>query len=748
MTPGFPRAAIALALGLLPSLAMAQAGALEEVIVTATKQSASLQNVPVAVNAFSDEIIQEAGINNASDLAVMTPSLNIAVNTQPFTARFQIRGVGTAQTDIALEPSVGLFVDEVYLGRSGLGMSDLTDIERIEVLQGPQGTLYGKNTNAGAVSIFTKTPDLEQFGGYVEASTGNYDLQKLTLSATGPLSDTLAFRLSGNVHRRDGYMDNAAGDDLNSADDWNLIGKLLWEPNEAWRFLLSGSHVERDSKCCEADARQNNTVETELAARGFSVLPNDPWDYKVAVNVENDFELESDALSLVVDYQRDWGSFKSITAWNDSSGSSDMDIDRSELDIMSRINAVSEGDSLSQELRFSSALDHRLDYMVGVFYYEQTTDGGNGRPYIFLGEDFLTIANQQDLSDLPLPPLAQANLGLVAQPGDSIRALVTLETETFAVFGQSTLHLGDRWHLTGGLRWTDEDKYADLFVAVDSTAPSTALPGSPSLLTAVTTPVDDEFSRNTSNVDWLLNASFDASDEVMLYASVATGTKSGGFNTVNGTPEEREFDDESTISYELGIKSTLLDSSLRLNAAAFHSEIDDYQAQQQLDTGAGSRVDNFGEIQTTGIDIDLQALPLPNLTLSAGLLYMHKAEVTRGPQKGLQLPWTPDYSANLAATLVFPLGDGGLYLRGDYSYMDDHLTNASPETDDDDIQDRNLVNAKLGWRNEHWNVSVWGKNLTDDDYASLTANTFVFSGMDAFFLAPPRTYGATIRYDL
>ena len=126
---------------------------------------------------------------------------------------------------------------------------------------------------------------------------------------------------------------------------------------------------------------------------------------------------------------------------------------------------------------------------------------------------------------------------------------------------------------------------------------------------------------------------------------------------------------------------------------------------------------------------------------------MHKAEVTRGPQKGLQLPWTPDYSANLAATLVFPLGDGGLYLRADYSYMDDHLTNASPETDDDDIQDRKLVNAKLGWRNEHWNVSVWGKNLTDDDYASLTANTFVFSGMDAFFMAPPRTYGATIRYE-
>jgi iron complex outermembrane receptor protein len=573
----------ALVLACAPCLAFAQAGVLEEVIVTATKQSASLQSIPVTVNAFTDDIIQEAGINNASDLAIITPSLNIAVNTQPFTARFQIRGVGTAQTDIALEPSVGLFVDEVYLARSGLGMSDLTDIERIEVLQGPQGTLYGKNTNAGAIAIFTKNPSLEAFEGYAEASVGKYDLRKLTLSATGPLSQTVAFRLSGNVHQRDGYMDNAAGNDLNSADDWNVIGKLLWEPDTAWSILLTGSRVERDNTCCEADARQDESVERELADQGFSVLPNNPRDYKVAVDVESDFDLEADALSLVVDYYQDWGSVKSITAWNELKGRSNSDFDRSELNIMYQLNGVSEDDSISQELRFTSQVDQRLDYMAGLFYFEQTTDGGNGEPYIFLGDDFLTIAGQQDLEEL-LP--AGVPIRVVAQPGDSIRADVRLETETIAVFGQGTLHLGDRWHITGGLRWTDEDKSADLFVAIDSTAPSTALPGSPSLLNAVTTPVNDDFSRNSSNLDWLLNASFDASNDVMLFASAATGTKSGGFNTVNGTSEEREFDDESTISYELGIKSTWLDSTLRVNATAFHSEIDDYQAQQQLDTGA------------------------------------------------------------------------------------------------------------------------------------------------------------------
>lgn len=203
------------------------------------------------------------------------------------------------------------------------------------------------------------------------------------------------------------------------------------------------------------------------------------------------------------------------------------------------------------------------------------------------------------------------------------------------------------------------------------------------------------------------------------------------------------------MSYELGVKSTLLDATLRINATAFYTEIDDYQSQQQLESGAGTFVSNFGTVETSGLDFYLEALPLPNLTISAGLLYMHKYEVTDGPDDGLELPFTAEYSGNLAATLVFPLADGAIYTRADYSYMDDHSTNVASESDlqPKDFDDRNLVNLKVGWRNDQWNVSVWGKNITDDDYASQTVVTFPFSAMDAYFLAPPRTYGATLRYD-
>ena len=733
--------ASALALAVYGTGVLAQTGALEEVIVTATKQAESLQDIPVTVTAFTSETIQEAGINNAEDLAILTPSLNISSNLSPFNSRLTIRGIGTAQTDPALEPSVGMFIDGVFLGRSGLGMSDLTDIQRIEVLQGPQGTLYGKNTNAGAVVVITKSPNMEEFEGYLEASAGDYSMGKITGAISGPLSDTVAYRLSGNVLQRDGYYDNGGGDDLNDADNWNVRGKLLWEPTDDLSLLLDGSHVDRDTTCCGADSVQSDSVNTELANQGLPQDKNDPYDRDIAVDVDSSFELESDTLALTADYDQTWGSIKSITAWNDYDYTSSTDADRSQLEILSVRNDKYSGDSLSQELRLSSELGEQVDYQLGLFYYDQTTKRGDGSPYVFIGEDFLTIAGQQDLP-FPLP------VSLLAQPGDNISSKIKLETETFAIFGQTTWHVGDRWHLKGGLRWTDEEKKADLYSRNYSTAASQELIGR-SLLDSIATPIDANLKRSTDNVDWLLSASVDIGDDTMAFATAATGSKSGGFNSVSGAPEDRAFDDEDTMSYELGVKSTLLDATLRINATAFYTEIDDYQSQQQLESGAGTFVSNFGTVETSGLDFYLEALPLPNLTISAGLLYMHKYEVTDGPDDGLELPFTAEYSGNLAATLVFPLADGAIYTRADYSYMDDHSTNVASESDlqPKDFDDRNLVNLKVGWRNDQWNVSVWGKNITDDDYASQTVVTFPFSAMDAYFLAPPRTYGATLRYD-
>ena len=717
-----------------------QTNALEEIVVTATKRVQNLQDVPIAVNAFNADTIEVAGINNAGDLAILTPALNINVNTNPFAARMIIRGVGTAQTDPALEPSVGLFIDGVYLGRTGLGMSDLTDIERIEVLQGPQGTLYGKNTNAGAISVITKKPNFEKSEGYVEASVGNYSMNKLTASASGPLTQNLAYRLSGNINQRDGYYDNSAGVDFNDADDWNIQGKLQWEPTESLSILLSGSRVERDTTCCGADAVQTESVNNELVAQGLSPDSNDPYDYNVQSNADNRFAMESDLLSMTIDYDAGWGAIKSITAWNDYSYRVDQDPDRSELDILTLSNDKFSGDSFSQELRFTASPTDNVDYMLGAFYLEQNTKRGGDEPFVFIGDDIITIGSQQDLP-FPLP------FNFLVQPGDSLTVDMNQDAETIAFFGQGTWHIGDQWHITGGLRWSDEEKKSDLFSQTYSTAFSNQVLGA-SFLDSVSTPIDATLERSSDNVDWMLSAVLDISDDSMVYASAGTGTKSGGFQTVNGTADDREFDDEDTTTYELGIKSTLLDARLRINAAAFYSEIENFQAQRQLETGIGTYVSNEAKVETSGVDFQVEAAPMPNLVLSAGLLYMHKYEITDGPEKGADLPFTAEFSGTVAATLVFPLGDGGVYWRTDYSYMDDHTTNVASATQlrDEDYDNRNLINSKLGWRNDSWNISVWGKNLSDDKYAMQTALPFLVSGMEAYFLAPPRTFGATVRY--
>ncbi|MCB1844142.1 MAG: TonB-dependent receptor, partial [Halioglobus sp.] len=605
------------------------------------------------------------------------------------------------------------------------------------------GTLYGKNTNAGAISVVTRSPNADEFEGYVEASAGNYAMRRLTGSASGPITDTLAYRLSGNTHQRDGFYDNRVGDDLNDADDWNIMGKLQWQPTEALSLLLSGSHVDRDTRCCGADAIQSDAVNDALAARGLQRDKNDPYDYQVAPDVASRFAMESDLLSLSVDYELDNATVTAITAWNDYSYSVDTDPDRSQLDVLALLDDDFAGDSFSQELRFTADLGDSIEYQVGLFYYEQTTRRGDNQPFVIIGEDFIEIASQQTL---PFPP--GITVDFIAAPGDYLVARFEQDSETLAAFGQATWHIGERWHLTGGLRWTDERKEVDLFSETVSSAPSASILGS-SFLDSVSTPIDTTLDRNADNVDWLLRLAMDIGMDSMLFASASTGTKSGGFNSVSGAADTREFDDEETLSYELGIKSTLLDARFRVNATLFFTQIDNFQSQQQNPTGIGTFVSNEAEVESSGLDVYIEALPLPNLTLSAGLQYLDKYAITAGPAEGQALPFTAEVSGNLAATLVFPLANGGVYWRTDYSYMDDHSTNVADaaQLNPSDFDDRNLVNSKLGWRNEHWNISVWGRNLTDDEYASQTAVTQLASGTDAYFLAEPRTWGASLRYD-
>jgi iron complex outermembrane receptor protein len=230
----------------------------------------------------------------------------------------------------------------------------------------------------------------------------------------------------------------------------------------------------------------------------------------------------------------------------------------------------------------------------------------------------------------------------------------------------------------------------------------------------------------------------------MLFTSVSTGTKSGGFNGVAGEGAPREFEPEDSTNYELGIKSRWLDERLQVNASAFYNEFTDLQFIAQNPTGTGFFVSNAAEGTSEGIDLNFSALPLANLILAGGFQYLD-AEYTKGELQIFDVAFAPKWSGNFSATFLLPLADGMSYLRGDYSFMGDHFSNATyqaPKTE----QDRELFNARLGWRNDSWDAALWVKNITDEAYSVQTAAPLIFSGTEAEFLAPPRTYGATVRY--
>ena len=725
------------ALAAFSASTMAQQAVLEEIIVTATKRTENLQDIPVTVNALSATTIQEAGIHNLDDVAVLVPTLTVETNLNPFTTAIRIRGFGTSQIDPSLEASVAFILDGVYMGSSGLGMSELTDVERIEVLQGPQGTLFGKNSNAGVVSVITRSPNTENTEGFVEASAGDYSMKKVMASITGPINDTMAYSLGGGWHEYDGWLESDSGNDLNGADDWNVRGKFLWQPTDVLSIQLTGSHVDRDTSCCAADATQTSAVTDQLVLKGLPVPKNDAFDYKNNVDIDSNFDLKADAINVSVDYEMANASFKSLTAWNDYKYHNSYDVERSDLSVLGVDDQVQTGELWSQEFRLTSELSGPWQYMTGLFYAYEERTRGDGSNVAVIGEDMIPVGG----AAVGIGPA----FGVIVQPGDTVSFNDKWETETYAVFGQTSYRLGEAWLATLGLRYTHETKDADLNTQPFSTAPlfGTGL----SFIERAFAAVDNTFNLDSDAWNGLANISYFLDEkDIMLFASVSTGSKSGGFNGSAGEVADRTYDDEDTTNYELGLKSQFLDNRLQINASIFYTEFDDLQFLTSQPSGVGFIVTNAAEATSSGVDISVAARPWNFLMLDGGVQYLD-AEYTEGAldEGGFDVPNAPDWSGVLSATFLLPLGDGVTYLRGDYSYMSDHFTNPTYQPKETE-QDRTLVNVRLGWRNDQWDATLWVKNATDEAYSSAAAEPLAFSGTKTQFLTAPRTYGATLRY--
>ena len=641
---------------------------LEEIIVTAQKREQNIQDVPLAVTALSGGQLVEHGITDIFDLQQTAPGLIVDQSQTATTANFSIRGVGTSSQNFGLESSVGLYVDGVYRARQSSMINELVDIDRLEVLRGPQGTLFGRNTSSGAVLVHTVGPDHEG-SGYLEATYGNIELVSVNGAFSASLiKDILAVRVTGFTTDRNGFIDTVnLGTGV--ANDRNRQGgraQLLYTPSENLSVRLILDYSEIDEICCSAGTVRNNYFsfsgqpgsDALLASLGIPLLGGDRfYDDIVDVNTLPVSKNDDKGVSAELNWDIGPGTVTSITGLRSFDTTDDIDADFSGADLFYRLNR-GESDTFSQELRFAGGSD-RLNYLGGMYYFTQdlesrrgTTLGSDAAAFILGPVEELT-ALVDGLNALSLATGGQ--LPMVADPippGSSSRDVMVQEHEAWAVFGQFDLQLTDQWQLSAGMRYTDENKSINGTFTQDGPAllPDFSAIGThlflvrlglaapdPVVLAPLYQPgwgigtirneapdfdprpnLDETLKDNQVTMN--VKLSWFPQDDIMLYGGYATGFKSGGTNADRlPVTLSQLFDAEKTKSFEIGTKATFPRYNLRTNLAVHYTIIEDYQT--AAFTGTTFNLQNAAELDTRGGELEVTWAPTNSLSLSGAYIY-------------------------------------------------------------------------------------------------------------------------------
>jgi iron complex outermembrane receptor protein len=773
---------------------------IEEIVVTASKREEALSDVPQTVRALDAAFLADSGVTNVMQIAEYIPALQISYNVNPFTTNVRLRSLGTGGNEPSLEPSVGVFIDGVYQSRSGLGLADLLDVERIEVLYGPQGTLYGRNTNAGVLNVVTRRPT-DTFEGEIEGQLGNLDDRNLSLSFSGPIGDGVRYRLAGRVHQRDGWMSNRLIDeDLQSVDDVILRGQLEWDVTDTFSARLIYAHVERDQGCCAPDVAHDvlasgvpwasvqdlangtgvlGTLLPTLSATVPDVTPvvtgrvSDGRDHRVFYDRKDRFEQDSDSLALLLTWDIGELSLHSITSYDTYEWENLQDCERAPGSIC-QVDDFHEGETLTQELRLESPGGQFLDWQAGLYYYENDLDRGLGRPFAVLGATAPAWAGVAFLNHPALGlngPIAMGDEAVYAAlvrsqaaPGDYYGRDHTWKTEAWSAFGQAVINFTPVWSLTLGLRYNDERKDAELNTFFGNLNDPTATGGGMIRLFAVAQA--DDYHLSESNWSGMVSLKGHVTDNVMVYATAANGFKSGGFNGApgSGLNSDVAYDPEEAIMFELGVKATVWNGRAQVNVAGYDTRLKDWQA-ISFDGNSGSfLVNNAGEKSVRGVDVDATVLLSESLSLTAATSYLDaefkEFEVAQcepgdprqiaGARPGLcdftgETPWdSPEWRHSLILSYERQTAFGTFYVRPEYSYTDH--TSVSAKLGPFSEERYELFNLRAGLRGERWEGVLWGNNLKDETVVTIASDAPTLGRSRTYYLMPPRTYGATLRF--
>ncbi|MDH4253662.1 MAG: TonB-dependent receptor [Gammaproteobacteria bacterium] len=460
----------------IPVLAQEQADfQIEEIVVTAAKRETTLQEVPVAVSVVSAEQIQRSQILDIKDLQFLVPSLKVTQLQTTGNTNFIIRGFGNGANNAGIEPSVGVFIDGVYRSRTAASMADFPNIERIEVLRGPQSTLFGKNASAGVISVITAKPDLDAYSGSVSLTAGDYSQWIVKGDVTGPISDKVAFSLSGGMNQRDGYYTNLVnGEEYGERDRWNVRGQLLFQPSDTVEVRLIADYEEIDEACCGVANLVDGPTGLAVRAIGGNLVGNAPFAYENYYDFDPVNQFENGGVSMQIDWDiTDSMMLTSISAARTLDRFENSDVDFTSAPLISDDSGNSLDttiDTLTQELRLQSTGDNTIDWMVGLYYFDEEVDtsskiayGPGFRPYA----DILSGGAVSQLEGI----MVQAGLlpapGIFFAEGQGNDELSGQENTATSVFGQVDWHLTDRVTLTAGMNYTKDEK--DAFVNMTNT---------------------------------------------------------------------------------------------------------------------------------------------------------------------------------------------------------------------------------------------------------------------------------------
>lgn len=745
------------ALALISESLLAENVGLEEIVVTAQKREESLQQTPVAVSAFTANAIQNKGIENISEVADFTPNL-IFDTTSPVSglssgAVVFIRGIGNTDFSLTTDPGVGTYVDGVYMSRSAGGVLDVLDVERIEVLRGPQGTLFGRNTIGGAISITSRAP-AETLQGKLELSAGNYDRRDVRGTIDIPLADNLRSTLAVSSKQRDGYVERRLiGDELGDEDKLSMRASLIFEPSDSLDFLLSLDQTKINEQSAASTLAGftpgAGTVGYALATYGdiatgladLNQYITDGEDDESFATGRTGTKLDISGVSLVSTWRGENFDLKYIAAYRETEGEFYRDPDNSPHAITETLNPDYQHEQTSHELQITgSAFSDKLKYVGGLYYFEEEgTD--NVFVKVFLPDDTLSAGFPAVISNF-----------------------AEVDNTSEAAYLQLSWALTGRTSITGGVRHTRDEKdfiYTQ-YIGADLDGNPLPVPASAVNEHGVLTPgliplvgngsgdTDDAFEETT----YKLGIDTRLDNGTLLYYSFSQGFKSGGFvlRYVEAVPDIRTFEPETVDSHEIGVKWEGLDNRVRLNAAVFYAQYDQVQV-TFFDSLGGPVTANAGEVEIKGLELELTALLSDNLMLDMGYGYTDAEYQEINPIAGLSLTIdksaklvnTPENSFNLGLEYTLPLGADELALRVDYSYTDDIYNDSqnSPFLYQDAYDIWN-ASVRYSWR-EVLDIVAFVENLTDERYIESGDSNFGLGFHEANYNRS-REYGVTFRY--